>query len=301
MNQLLAMRIFTRVVDAGSFSQAANQLNLPRSTASKFVTDLEKHLGVKLLHRTTRTVALTTEGSEYYRHAARLIAELDEVEGALSGRKLKPTGHLRIDVPSAFAAMLAPALPAFHREYPGISIALGVSDRTLNIVGEGVDCAIRAGTLPDMAMVGRRLADAGYVTCAAPAYLARMGVPQTPQALQDRHVCVGYFFAASGKSEPFILARGSERYEINACQFSANDGAGQVALIAAGLGVGQPLRRFVQARLDAGELVEVLADWARPPVPFHAVYPPNRHQSARLKVFVDWLIATFGPAGAGGL
>lgn len=293
MDQLLAMRAYVRVVETASFSRAADQLALPRSTVSKLITDLEAHLGIKLMHRTTRTVATTSEGMEYYSHASRLIAEVDAVDNAVRSRKLKPRGHLRIDAPASFAnCILIPALPEFCREYPDVSLALGISDRIVNIVGEGVDCAIRAGELQDMRMIARKICDLAYVTCASPAYLKRWGVPASPEDLRENHVKIGYFSAATGKSEPLIFANGTERHEIDECAVSVNEGTGLIGAMRAGLGVGQHLARFVQPHLASGELVAVLGEWTRPPTPFHVVYPPNRHQSARLKVFVDWAVAS---------
>jgi DNA-binding transcriptional LysR family regulator len=288
------MRAFVRVVGTGSFSRAADQLALPRSTVSKLITDLEKHLGIKLIHRTTRAVAATSDGLEYYSHATRLIAEVDSVDNAVRGKKRKPSGHLRIDAPASFSTcLLIPALADFHREYPAVTIALGISDRTVNIVGDGVDCVIRAGELNDMTMIGRKVADLQYVTCAAPAYLERMGTPSSPVDLQANHVRAGYFFAATGKPEPLIFESGTNRYEIGNCEFSTNEGNGLLEMMLAGLGIGQHFRRVVQPYLDAGELVPILEDWSRPAMPLHVVYPPNRHQNARLKVFIDWVMQTF--------
>ncbi|KAA0973012.1 LysR family transcriptional regulator [Pseudomonas sp. ANT_H12B] len=288
------MRAFVRVVETGSFSRAADQLALPRSTVSKLITDLEKHLGIKLMHRTTRAVAATSDGLEYCSHARRLIAELDSVDTTARGKKLKPGGHLRVDAPASFAhCLLIPALKDFHREYPDITIALGISDRPVNIVGEGVDCVIRAGELDDMTMIGRKIVELQYVTCATPAYLERMGTPSSPIDLQKNHVQAGYFFAATGKSEPLIFEDAYHRHEIGHCEFSTNDGNGLKEMMLAGLGIGQHFRRIVQPYLDAGELVPLLEDWSRPAMPFHVIYPTNRHQNARLKVFIDWVIQMF--------
>ncbi|MNF88618.1 LysR substrate binding domain protein [compost metagenome] len=132
-----------------------------------------------------------------------------------------------------------------------------------------------------------------FVARHPPRYLARMGVPSSPVELRDKHVQAGYFFAATGKPEPLVFENGVDRYEVENCDFSTNEGNGLAELMLAGLGVGQHLRRFVQPYLDSGELVEILKDWSRPAIPLHAIYPPNRHQSARLKVFVDWVIQTF--------
>ncbi|MBJ2155138.1 LysR family transcriptional regulator [Variovorax sp. IB41] len=295
MNQLLAMRAFVRVVETGSFSRTADQLALPRSTVSKLITDLEKHLGIKLMQRTTRAVAPTSDGLEYYEHAMRWIAKMDSVESAVRGKKLNPSGHLRIDVPASFAnGLLIPELADFHHQYPDITVAVGISDRPLNIVEEGVDCVIRAGKLGDMAMIGRKVTELQYLTCAAPAYLERKGIPSSPEDLQSHHDAACYFFAATGKPELLVFERGNERFEIGNCVFSANEGEGLKEMLLAGLGVGQHFRRVVQPYLDAGQLVPVLEDWSRPAMPFHVLYPPNRHQNARLKAFADWVIQKFG-------
>ncbi|MCR6475196.1 LysR family transcriptional regulator [Variovorax sp. ZS18.2.2] len=294
MNQLLAMRAFVRVVDTGSFSRTADQLALPRSTVSKLITDLEKHLNIKLMQRTTRAVAPTSDGLAYYGHAMRWIAEMDSVESAVRGKKVKPSGHLRIDAPAVFAnSLLIPELPEFHGKYPDITVAVGISDRPLNIVEEGVDCVIRAGKLDDMAMIGRRVTELQYVTCAAPAYLDRKGIPSSPDDLQLNHAAACYFFS-TGKPELLIFERGAERFEIGNCVFSTNEGNGLKEMLLAGLGVGQHFRHIVQPYLDSGELVAVLEDWSRPAMPFHILYPPNRHQNARLKAFADWVVQKFG-------
>jgi len=298
MNQLLAMRAFVRVVESGSFRGAANQLLVPRSTVSKLVTDLEKHLGTRLMHRTTRHVGVTPEGEEYYRYAARLVAEVDEADSAVRGKKLTPRGHLRIESTTTFAQnILIPHLPDFHEKYPHISIALGTSNRTANIIGEGVDCAIRAGEIGDLSLVARHLFDAEFVTCASPAYLERMGMPGTPEELDSKHCKVGFFSYADGKVKPMLFLKSNHKHVVSDLQFSSNEDNGQIAMILAGLGVGQNLRPFVLPYLQSGQLVEILGEWSHPPLPFHVVYPPGRHQSARLKVFVQWLVERFGKTG----
>lgn len=294
MNQLLAMRAFIRVVETGSFSRAAEQLSLPRSTISKLVIDLETHLAIKLLNRTTRKVATTAEGAAYYHQAVRLLIEVDAMDNTVRTSKSNPQGHLRIDAPSTFAtSLLIPALKAFQHEYPDITIALGISDRAVNIVGEGVDCVIRAGRLDEQAMVGRHLADLDYMTCASPTYLERYGVPRHPNELESRHTRLGYFIAANNQPMPMVFEKGAERLEMGGGTYSANDGNGLLAMMLAGLGIGQHFTRCLQPHIDSGELVPVLTDWIRPGLPFHILYPPNRHQSARLKVFIEWLLATF--------
>lgn len=295
MNQLLAMRAFVRVIEAGSFNRAADQMGMPRSSLSKLVSDLEKHLGTKLIHRTTRTISVSPEGLEYFHQAERVIAAVDAADTAARGKKHSPSGHLRIDATVSFAhCLLIPALPDFHREYPDITLSLGINDRTVNIVGEAVDCAIRAGALSDMSMIARKLFDLDYVTCASPDYLARHGEPVSPEDLRDNHRIVSYFFAATGKPEPLVFTANGETQEIYASQFAANEGDGVMNMLLTGLGVGQHLRRFAQPHIDAGKLIPVLTRWSQPRLPFHLLYPPNRHQSARLRVFVNWMIERFG-------
>jgi DNA-binding transcriptional LysR family regulator len=297
MNQLLAIRAFIRVIETGSFSRAALQLDLPRSTVSKLVADLEQHLRVKLIHRTTRTVAATSEGLEYLAHVSQLVTAFDSVDDAMRGNKLRPSGHLRIDAPAAFAVhLLIPALPQFHKAYPEISVAVGISDRTLDLIGEGVDCAIRGGALNELSLIARHITDMPYATCASPAYLAAHGVPSNPMEVRQHHHLVGYFYSLSGKPEAFVLQQGAERHCFESARFSANEGNGLTALMLAGLGIGQHLRPMLQPYLDSGQLVELLSDWTRPTLPFHAIYPPNRNQNARLSVFIDWLMSTFGDA-----
>ncbi|WP_454848521.1 LysR substrate-binding domain-containing protein [Rhizobium binxianense] len=223
------------------------------------------------------------------------MAEVDEADNAVRGKKLTPGGRLRVESHATFAQnVLIPHLPDFHRRYPHISNALGTSNRTANIVGEGVDCAIRAGKIGDESLVARHLFDAEFVTCASPAYVERMGMPATPDDLAGKHSKVGFFSHADGRMKPLIFTRPEKRYVVNDLQFSANEDESQIAMILAGMGIGQNLRPFLLPYLQSGQLIEVLGDWSHPPLPFHVVYPSGRHQSARLKAFVQWLVERFG-------
>lgn len=294
MNQLLAMRVFVRVVESGSFSRTAAQLELPRSTISKLISDLETHLQIKLLNRTTRKVATTAEGLAYYHQSVRLIAELDTMDNNARITKQKLQGHLRVDVPSTFAThLLVPALVDFQQRYPEITVSLGVSDKVVDIVGEGVDCVIRAGRINEQSMIGRRLTELDYITCASPSYIQRYGAPSHPRDLESHHRRLGYFAAATDKPLSQIWEKGAERVEMNNGSYCANDGNGLLAMMLAGLGIGQHFDRCLQPYIERGELVPVLTDWSQPSLPFHVLYPPSPHQSARLKVFIEWLLTTF--------
>lgn len=291
MNQLLAMRAFVRLVETSSFSRTSDQLSIPRSTVSKLIHDLEMHLNARLILRSTRKLSVTAEGQEYYRFAVRLIADVDVADGLIQGEQQRPAGHLRIDVPALFAeTVLIPAIPEFYRQYPEISLAVGISDRVVNIIEEGVDCVIRGGKLNELGMVARHLASLDYVTCAAPAYLQRRGIPVHPTNLADQHDLVGYFSAATGKTEPLTFNQGSEQFVFENRMFSANGGNGIIQMMVAGLGIGQPIREYVSRYLETGELVEILPEWHRSTLQLHVMYPPNRYQNPRLKVFIIWLL-----------
>ncbi|TDB44035.1 LysR family transcriptional regulator [Photorhabdus luminescens] len=243
----------------------------------------------------SRSVTVTAEGKEYYCHAVKVVADIDAADNAVRVKKNKPQGHLRVDVQVSFAHnLLIPALPEFHQEYPDITIALGINDKTINIVGEGVDCAIRAGKIQDLSLVARKITDMEYVTCASPAYLKSNGAPQTPQEVKDRHKKIIYFSSTTGKIVPLTFTRKEETIEIVDSQFSANEGDGVINLMLAGLGISQHLRAFVQPHLDSGRLVHILKDWYQPPLPFYVVYRQNTHQSTRFSVFINWLIERFG-------
>ncbi|MCA0175461.1 MAG: LysR family transcriptional regulator [Proteobacteria bacterium] len=294
MNQLLAIRVFVRLAETGSFTKVANQLSLPRSTVSKLVSDLEQHLGIKLVQRTTRAVTLTAEGAHYHAAVSGLIVDLDEADNRLRGRHAHPGGRLRIDVTSSFANLfLIDRLPDFRQRHPDLVLEIGISDRVVDIVGEGVDCAIRVGELEDTTLISRRLFTAQTSLCASPAYLRRKG---TPQSIDDllAHDLVGYFFAATSRPAPITVRTPSGTREIRAFSVLANESTGHINLLLAGLGIGQEIRPLMQPHIDAGRLVAVLDDWPQPVVAYHLLYPSNRHKSARLGAFIDWITEQVG-------
>jgi LysR family transcriptional regulator, regulator for bpeEF and oprC len=291
MNQIAAMRVFVRLVETESFSRTATQLSMPRSTASKLIYDLEAHLGVRLVQRTTRQVSMTPEGLAYYEHVTRLLSELDEAENAIKAHGLRPKGRLRIDVPSTVARhLLIPALAGFSRAFPDIDVALGVSDRQVNIIGEGVDCVIRGGPVGDPLLVARRLMDLQFRTYASPLYLQRYGMPGHPAELREGHVVAAYFAPGSEHPTAMIFERDGERVDVEGAKFTTNDGEAHVALLQAGLGIGQHFAVFARPLVERGELVEILPGWGRPPFQLHLIYPPGKLRSARLSAFIDWML-----------
>ncbi len=302
MDHITAMRVFARVVEAGSFSRAADQLQMPKPSVTKLVQQLETHLKVRLLQRTTRRVTVTPEGAAYYERTARVLADIDEIESDLTHERTNPRGCVRVDVGSVVAnQILMPQLPAFHQRYPHVQLALGVSDRPVDLVGEAVDCVIRGGAMADQSLVARRIAQMAFMTVASPAYLKRHGVPTSPQELLDRrHAMVSYFSAATGRIVPAPYVRGEQRFDvIGQGPVSVNESTAHLNAALTGLGLVQTFGPIVQPHINSGALVEVLADWAPPPMPFHVAYAPNRHLSAKLRVFVDWVVEVFAPYNTG--
>jgi DNA-binding transcriptional LysR family regulator len=287
-----AMRLFARIVERRSFTQAAADLDLPRSTATEAVQQLESRLGVRLLQRTTRQVSPTLDGEAYYQRCLRLLDDLEEAEGAF--RQRSPSGLLRVDVQGALARrFVLPGLPDFLATYPDLKIQLTEGDRLVDLVREGVDCVLRLGDLTDSAMVARRVALLPEVTCAAPAYLARRGVPKAPYHLAD-HRMVGFLQAGAGHPYPLELTiDGKPRQVPVEADVVVNSAENTVAMGLLGLGLIQVPRYRVEDCLADGSLVEVLADFPPTPTPVSLLYPRSRQLSPRVRVFIDWAAKRF--------
>jgi len=295
MDQLLAIRGFARVVEVGTFTKAADSLEMPNATLTKLVQSLEAHLRVKLLHRTTRKVTVTPEGAAYYEKTMRLLKELDDVDTSFGAVQSRPRGHLRVDVGSSIANLIViPALPEFLARYPDIRVDLGVSDRQVDLIADSVDCVIRGGPLTDMALIGREIGHASWVTCATPAYLKRYGIPSHPDELEKNHVVVSYLSARTNRPAPMRFAQAGRKIEFaGARTVGVNESNAHLAAGLAGLGVIQTFGYLAKPHLDSGALAPILEDWQPAPYPFHLVYPPNRYVSNRLRVFIDWIAERF--------
>ena len=294
MNKLQAMEVFVQVVDAGSFTRAAETLNLPKATVSTLVQALEATLSAKLLHRTTRLVTVTTDGAAYYERCVRILSDVRDADESLSRSRVSPSGRLRVDMATGLASeVLIPALPAFFERYPDIMMELGSTDRPIDLIEEGVDCAIRGGELGDVNLIARRVGVINFVTAASPAYLERYGVPEHPRDL-ERHRCVNYFSAKTGKTFDWDFRRGEERIDIAMRGVIAlNDSHTYVQAGLAGLGVVQITDYLLLQHVAAGRMVQLLPDWTSEPLPVHIVYPQNRHLSAKVRVFVEWVAELF--------
>ena len=295
MDQIQALRIFVRVVEAGTFTRAADSLSLPKATVTKHVQALEERLRVKLLNRTTRRVTVTPDGAAYYDRTVRLLTDLDDIEASMTNARANPRGRLRIDVGTSVAQLLIiPQLAEFHARYPDIQVDLGVSDRTVDLIGDNVDCVIRGGELSDQSLVARRIGNLEFITVAAPAYLERKGTPTHPLEIEEKHASVIYFSPQSGRHYPLEFRRGDESIDITGpYQLSVNEANAYVTSIVAGLGIGQITSWQAQRYLASGALVQLLPDWTQPLLPVYVVYPPNRHLSAKVRAFVDWAAELF--------
>lgn len=293
MDRIDAMQAFVRVVETGSFTRAADTLQTSRTRVTQLVQHLETHLRVKLLHRTTRKLNVTADGAAYYERVVRLLADLDDAETSLSAASDAPRGRLRVDVPAPLANLIVvPALPAFHARYPDIQLDLGASDRKVDLIDENVDCVVRGGELTDPSLRARHVGDLLLGIYAAPAYLARVGTPAHPQALEDDpHRIVGYRGSRTGVPPAYELQRGDEQLRVQGRHaLSVDDGNAYLAAGIAGLGVLWLPQYMARAPVERGELVPLFADWQLAPMPMYLAFPPNRHVSRKLRVFIDWIV-----------
>jgi LysR family transcriptional regulator for bpeEF and oprC len=289
------MRMFTRVVEAGSFTKAAESLDVPKGTVTKQIQHLEARLRVKLLNRTTRRVTVTPDGAAYYERTIRLLNDLDDIEASMTNAQANPKGRLRVDIGTSVARHLViPALHAFFARYPDIQLDLGVSDRPVDLISDNVDCVIRGGELQEQSLVARRIGNVPLVTVAAPEYLRRHGTPAHPHDLEEGHKMVNVFSPRTGRPYPHEFSRDGERIEIaGRYQVAVNEVNALAEAVLAGLGIGQMGAFGLGPHLNSGALVHVLPDWKADSIPIYVVYPPNRHLSAKVRAFVDWAAELF--------
>ncbi|MDW9398361.1 LysR family transcriptional regulator [Sinorhizobium meliloti] len=289
MDRFDAMRVFARVAERRSFTLAAEDLGLPRSTITDAVKQLEGRLGVRLLQRTTRVVRTTLDGEAYYHRCVRLIADLEDTEAVFSGAS--PSGLLRIDVHGTQARhFLLPGLKVFLDRYPDIRLHISETHQPVDIVREGYDCIVRAGHLADSPLIGRKLAELKRGTFASPEYLARFGTPHVPEDLFDGHQMVGLLSSDTPSVAPFAFVVAGKARELTLPTVVTVTGPEtNVASACAGLGLIQVPRYRVASELASGALVEVLTDFPPSPLPVHVLYSHTRQLSPRLRVFIDWI------------
>jgi DNA-binding transcriptional LysR family regulator len=292
MDRLDRLQLFIRIVERRSFSAAAADSGLARSTATAAIKGLEADLGVRLLERTTRHVTPTLDGEAFYRRCLSILAELEEAENVF--RDDRPRGLLRIDAhPLLTRTFLLPHLPEFLQRYPQIDLHLGQGDRLVDLVREGVDCVIRAGAPADSGMIIRRLTMLEEVTCASPAYLERHGLPTSIETLAG-HSMVGFLSSRSGEILPLeFTVDGAVKNIVLPSRITANNSDTMHDLARMGFGLIQAPRYRFEADFDRGLLVEVMQECPPSPTPLSALYPQNRQLAPRLRVFLNWVAGIF--------
>lgn len=295
MDQVKAMKAFVRIYERSSFTKAADDLNLPRATLTHTLNQFEAWLGTRLLERSTRKVRPTLDGEAYYQRCVQLLAELEEAELAFRG--VAPKGQLRVDLHGTLARhFVIPALPQFMARYPEIELSISEADRFVDLISEGVDCVLRAGTLGDSALIGKRVANLEQITCASPGYLRQYGVPKSLDDL-CHHRAVNYVSRTTAKQFPFEFMVDGQRKEVLIEGALSVFGAEIYAASAiAGLGIIQCPHYRMKTQISQGLVQKILADTPPPPMPVSVLYPQNRHMSPRVRVFVDWLSEIFADA-----
>lgn len=294
MDRIAAMNAFVRVVEAGSFTKAAATLDVPNASVTRLIQSLEQELQVRLLHRTTRSVTVTAEGATYYERVVRLLADLADIESSTRMSQGKPSGRVRVETAAAIAGMvIVPALHEFYREYPEVEIELGVGNRVLDVVAEGIDCAIRIGNVAEQMMVARRIGSFSLMSYASPAFLKAHGTPTTPEELAT-YPMVGMMGRGGSRPLPVNFTDGDQEMEVSPrYKLMVNDTNSLLAAGIAGLGIIRTPCYAARDALASGRLVPLLENWKAPAVPVSVVYAPNRYLSAKVRVFIDWVITVF--------
>jgi DNA-binding transcriptional LysR family regulator len=292
MDRFQEMQVFVRVADRRSFSLAAEDLQIPRATVTNLIKRLESRISARLLERTTRQVRLTHEGEAYYHRCVRLLADLEETENSF--RNANPKGLLRANLQGTLARhFVMPALGDFLTQYPDITLQVSEDDRLIDLVREGVDCVLRAGTLQDSSLIGRQVARMEQVTVASPEYLQRHGVPATLADLQS-HFAVDYVSSATGRPASLDFCVGDKvvEYHLKA-RISVTGADLYTGAAVSGLGLVQVPKYRIAQELAEGRLIIVLTQAPPPPMPVSVLYPQNRQLSARVRVFTQWLALRF--------
>lgn len=289
MDKLASLRAFVKVVEHGSFSEAGRSLRLSRSAVSKYMIDLERDLGVALLNRTTRSASPTENGRAYYERAVAILADLEEADLAVASLQAEPRGLLRINAPMSFGTLqLGPAIAVFMERHPELQIQLTLNDTQIDAVEEGFDVTLRIAELASSSLIARRLLGVTRVFCASPAYLTRRGVPHHPKELKD-HDCLTYGFLATGQQWKLTGPDGEHRMSVP-WKLCANNAEVLAQAARKGRGIALLPAFIAGAALDAGELVPILEQYRAPEIALYAIYPPTRHLSAKVRLFIDFLV-----------
>jgi len=289
MDQLLGMRVFARVAEFGSFARAADAMDMSRAMASSYVAQLEKHLGTRLLHRTTRRVSVSPEGSVYLERCRRILTEIQAADDELKLARARPQGRLRVDVPVAFGKhLLLPALPRFTARYPEIKLEVRFNDRYVDLAAEGIDVACRVGPVRSPDLIARKITTSRLLTCASPAYLADAGIPRTPEELR-KHRLIGYLRSDSTRPSEWVFRSGKGTRSLKlpmALSFNASEPLTISAM--EGQGIVQQVDLLVARAIADGRLVEILRDYACPGPALSVVYPRATQHLAKVRVFAEF-------------
>jgi len=293
MDRFEDLQAFVAVVEAGSFTAAAERLDSAKSAVSRRISKLEERLGVQLLHRTTRSLSLTESGRSFYEHSARILADLDEAEAAVQQAHGELRGTLKVALPLSFGVRhMGKPIAAFAKLHPKIQFELDLNDRRIDLIEEGVDLALRIGRLSDSSLIARRLFDARTVACASPHYLHEHGAPETPEDLRH-HACLVYGNLADPDRWRCTDAKG-HRHDVRVnVAMRASSGDFLVNAASHGLGIALSPTFIASEAIRRGNLVPVLADYEWPVSPAWAVYPPTRHLNYRVRAFIDFLAERF--------
>jgi len=293
MDKFEDLQAFVAVVESGSFTAAADRLDLAKSAISRRVAALEERLGVQLLRRTTRVINLTESGKSFYEHSARILADLDEAEAAVQQAHGELRGVLKVALPLSFGVRhMCKPIAAFARMHPRIRFELDLNDRRIDLVEEGVDLALRIGRLEDSSLIARRLFDVRTVVCASPQYLHAHGTPETPEDLR-RHDCLAYSnLPEPGRWQWKDAAGGTHSVQVNIVMH-ASSGDFLANAAAHGLGIAIQPTFLASEAIRRGNLVPILTDYEWPVSPAWAVYPPTRHLTYRVRAFIDFLVERF--------
>ncbi|SOE57965.1 DNA-binding transcriptional regulator, LysR family [Burkholderia sp. D7] len=297
MDKLDQYRVFTQVAEMGSFIKAAHALALPRASVSAAIQQLESNMGTRLLHRTTRQVRLTADGVQLLERVRVLLADAEDIDQLFHASQRKISGRLSVDVPSRIARrLIAPALPGLLRRYPRLQLALGSTDRAIDLVHEAVDCVVRVGSQRDSSLVVRPMGRIALINCASPAYLREFGIPEQPGDLAEGHWAVGYASKTTGRELTWEYpdANGEQQIAVSS-RVIVNNAESYIACCRAGLGLIQIPRFDVQHLLDIGELVEVMPTFRAPSMEISVLYTHRRQRSRRLNVFIEWFEGILKP------
>jgi DNA-binding transcriptional LysR family regulator len=290
---LTGMRVFTTVVDSGSFAAAADKLELSRGMTSRYLAQIEKHLGVRLLNRTTRRLSLTEAGEDYYQRAAQVLGLVEEAEQQAARGAAEPRGTLRINAPVAFGIRhLGPALGEYLARCPQLKADLTLNDRFVDLVEEGFDVAVRIARRIDPGLVARPIARARAFACASPGYLKKHGAPKSPTDL-ERHNCLTYAYGGPQNAWQFVR-KGREVSVRVKGNLHGNNGDILCSAAAAGLGIVLQPAFLVHELVRAGKLVRILPGWEAESATVYAVYPSRQFLAPKVRSFVDFLVERFG-------